>query len=194
VITAKVSTNNVTSYVCYFVGYNFPFAAVMGDPHFTVPLMSKQLLCYSIQGYAGLAFNLISNSHITINAMFIDSVQDKSEATWIGKMAIIPHGGGDDENYETIVLDSVNQAVIIQGQGKFKAAVVQEIHIHSHKNISVKFTRGMIKQVGNPVVRVIYTKPLASFDVTFHSNHLDVDWKIHDELIQNSHGLMGKWE
>jgi len=163
---------------------------VTGDPHFTVPLMSQQLLCYSIQGYPGLAFNLISNSHITINAMFIDSIQDNSEATWIGKMAIIPRGG--DENCQTIILDSVNQEVIIEGQGHFKAAVVQEINIHGHNNISVKI--GVVKQVGNPVVHVVYTKPLASFDVTFHSNHLDVDWKIHDKMIQNSHGLMGKWE
>ena len=167
------------------------FTAVMGDPHFTVPLMSQQLLCYSIQGYPGLTFNLISNSHITINAMFIDSVEDESEATWIGKMAIIPRGS--DEKYQTIVLDSVSQKVIIEEQGaEFKAAMVQEILIHSHNNITVKCTRGMVKQVGNPVVRVVYTKPLASFDVTFHHNHLDVDWRIHDEMIQNSHGLMGK--
>ena len=151
--------------------------------------MSGKTLCYSIQGYPGLAFNLITNDHITINAMFIDSINDESEATWIGKLAIVPRGG---ENYQSIVLDSTNQQVIIEGQGAFKAAVVQELHIYGHNNISVRFTKGLARQSGNPVVRVVYTRPLAIFDVTFHPNHLDVDWKMQDDMIKNSHGLMGK--
>ena len=151
--------------------------------------MSGKTLCYSVQGYPGLAFNLISNDHIAINAMFIDSINDETEATWIGKLAIVPRGG---EDYQSIILDSTKQKVIIDGQVEFEATVVQELHIHGHNNISVKFTKGMSRQSGNPTVRVIYTKPVAIFDVTFHSNHLDVDWKIQDDVIKNSHGLMGK--
>lgn len=151
--------------------------------------MSGKTLCYSIQGYPGLAFNLITNDYITINAMFIDSINDPSEATWIGKLAIVPRGG---ENYQSIILDSTNQQVIIDGQGKFLAAVVQELHIYGHNNISVRFTKGLARKSGNPVVRVVYTRPLAIFEVTFHSNHLDVDWKMQDDMIKNSHGLMGK--
>lgn len=150
--------------------------------------MSGKTLCYSIQGYPGLAFNLISNDHITINAMFIDSVNDKTEATWIGKLAIVPRGG---EHYQSIVLDSTKQQVIIEGQGGFKASVVQELNIYGHNNISVILTKGMTRHFGNPTVRVNY-KPLATFDVTFHSNHLDVDWKMQDVMIKNSHGLMGR--
>ena len=75
------------------------------------------MLCYSIQGYPGLAFNLIYNDHITINAMFIDSINDKTEATWIGKLATVPR---DDKNNQSIVLDSTNQQVIIDGQGEFR--------------------------------------------------------------------------
>ena len=121
--------------------------------------------------------------------MFIDSINDDTEATWIGKMAIVPRGS---EDYQSIVLDSTNQQVIIDGQGEFKASVVQELHIYGHNNISVKFTKGMARQSGNPIVRVIYSKPLAIFDIAFHSNHLDVDWKMQDDMIKNSHGLMGK--
>ena len=56
-----------------------------GDPHFLVPLFSNHLLCYSIQGYPGLAFNLIYNKNFIINAQFVDSVNDMKEATWIAK-------------------------------------------------------------------------------------------------------------
>jgi len=63
---------------------------VIGDPHFMVPLLSEEILCYSVQGYPGLAFNLIYNEHFIINAYFVDSIKGKSQATWIGKLAIIP--------------------------------------------------------------------------------------------------------
>ena len=61
-----------------------------GDPHFTVPLLSKEILCYSIQGYPGLAFNLIYNKDFIINVLLVDTEGDTSEATWIGKLAVIP--------------------------------------------------------------------------------------------------------
>ena len=46
---------------------------------------------YSIQGYPGLDFNLIYNNNFIINAQFVDSDGDTSEATWIGKLAVITH-------------------------------------------------------------------------------------------------------
>ena len=162
---------------------------VSGDPHFSIPLPSNEILCYSIQGYPGLAFNLISNDHITINALFIDSINDQSEATWISKLAVIP---GRNDDGITVTFNSVDQEVEIQNQGRFKVSIIERININSHDNITVKFTKGMRKQNSNPQVHVIYSKQLAIFDVTFHSNHLNIDWLVQEKLMENSHGLMGK--
>ena len=158
---------------------------IYGDPHFIVPLMSNETLCYSIQGYPGLAFNLISNKHFIINAVFVDSVGDTSEATWIGKLAVIPHNGN---NSDTVIFDSVNQQVTIVGQGTFRASAIKKIIINENGNI--KFTKGT--QTGNPTVHVSYTKPQADFDVTLYSNHLDVDWDLQYDEFADVHGLMGK--
>ena len=93
---------------------------MFGDPHFPVPLQSKQVLCYSVQGYPGLAFNLIYNKNFIINAYFVDSFGDVNEATWIGKLAVT----SQDKNVsDAVVFDSVNQEVIMVGQGSFKASV-----------------------------------------------------------------------
>ena len=148
------------------------------------------MLCYSIQGYSGLAFNLISNYHITINALFITSINDQTEATWIGKLAVIPSIKNDGT---AVIFNSINQDVEIQNQGKFKASVIGQININSHNNITVKFTKGMVKKKGNPHVRVVYSKQQAIFDITFYSNHLDIDWTVQGKLMENSHGLMGKY-
>ena len=160
---------------------------VYGDPHFIVPLPSKELLCYSIQGYPGLAFNLIYNKNFIINAQFVDSVGDTSEATWIGKLAVIPHSA----NHSDIVLfDSVDQEVTIVGKGTFKASIIRKIIIN--EDGSIKFTQGIEKQTGNPTVHVSYTNPQADFDVNFHSNHLNVDWNLQYDEFADLYGLMGK--
>ena len=161
----------------------------MGDPHFIVPLLSKEILCYSIQGYPGLAFNLISNKNFVINAHFVDSNGDSNEATWIGKLAVIPR---DDKNKSNaIIFDSVNQEIIINGQGTFKAAAIDRIIFSKN---GIKFITNKLNQLHkNPIVHVTYEKSLASFDVTFYNNHLNVDWDIVYENISESYGLMGGW-
>ena len=164
---------------------------VSGDPHFTIPLMTNETLCYSIQGYAGLAFNLISNHHLTVNALFIDSVNDTAEVTWIGKLAVIPHNMNKSQ---AIIFDSIKQEVYLPNQGSFKALVIKQIKIQESGHINIRFTKGLITKQGPManLIKVSHEQLKAKFDVTFHSDHLDVDWKIQDRLIPHSHGLMGK--
>ena len=97
---------------------------IFGDPHFIVPLSSKEVLCYSIQGYPGLSFNLISNKNFIINAHFVDSMGDKTEATWIGKLAVIPQNSNKSD---AVIFDSANQEVIMVSQGSFRASVIKQI-------------------------------------------------------------------
>ena len=89
-----------------------------------VPLQFDEVLCYSIQGYPGLAFNLIYNDDFVINALFIDSIGDKEEATWIGKLSVIPRHTNESE---AVIFDSVKQEVVLVDQGHFKASVVDKI-------------------------------------------------------------------
>ena len=161
---------------------------IYGDPHFSVPLLRGGKLCYSIQGIPGLPFNLLSSRHLIINALFIDSVNDPTQATWIGKLAIIPQHVGESQ---PIIFDSVSQSIKIVHQGTFKPQFLQRIVINETGNIAIKTTRGLNRQAGNPTVTVFLTNPVASFDVTFHNDHLDVNWKIQTNEMDGSHGLLG---
>ena len=161
---------------------------VAGDPHFRVPLLSDDTLCYSIQGYPGLIFNLIYNDDFVINALFIDSIGDEKEVTWIGKLAVIPRHANKSD---AVIFDSVNQEIILVDQGNFKASIIDTISYDASGKLSVKFTPGIAEQAGNPTVHVKYDKPLASFDVTFFSNHLDVNWDLKYDSVPKIHGLMG---
>ena len=166
---------------------------MMGDPHFMVPLLSEEVLCYSIQGYPGLAFNLISNKNFVINAHFVDSIGDSSEATWIGKLAVIPK---NNNKSDAVIFDSVNQEVSIVGydHGKFKAAMIDQITFNKDGKMSIKFSKFNKQEGKNPVIHVTYENPLAKFDVKFykHMHHLDVDWDIDYENVSDINGLMGE--
>ena len=185
------SATNICNYVAHSFYNNCDLLLIdmeiNGDPHFIVPLLSKELLCYSIQGYPGLAFNLIYNKNFIINAQFVDSDGDTSEATWIGKLAVIPHNSNSSE---AIIFDSAEQTVTVVGRGSFKASIIKKVIISN--NDKVKFIQGIEKQTGNPTVHVSYTDPRADFDVSFHSNHLNVDWNLKYDEFADLHGLMGK--
>ena len=122
----------------------------MGDPHFMVPLVSGDKLCYSIQGYPGLVFNLVYNHNYIVNALFVDSHDDEKDATWIGKLAVIPQYSNKSE---AVVFDSINQEVILVNQGHFTAAAVDTVAFDEMGKTSVKFTQSAAKQTNNPTVQ-----------------------------------------
>ena len=49
-----------------------------------------------------------------------------------------------------------------------------------------------MKWSANPTVHVVYSNPQAEFDVTYHENHLNVDWNFQRDNLHGMHGLMGK--
>ena len=117
----------------------------------------------------------------------MDSGGDTSKATWIGKLAVIPHNSNSSD---AIVFDSVDQKVTVVGHESFKATLIKKIIIS--EDGSIKFTQGVEAQTGNPTVHVSYTNPQADFDVNFHSNHLNVDWNVKYDEFAEMHGLMGE--
>ena len=158
-----------------------------GDPHFTVPLLNGENLCYSVQGVPGVPFNLLSNRHLIINAFFIN---DPNQTTWVGTLAVMPQ---NTTATQIIILDSVSQSIKIKGEGTFKPQFLQYIGIDETGSIVVKTTYGLMKQKGHPTVEIHFINPMAIFYVTFHHDHLDIDWKMQSDEIENSHGLLGMY-
>jgi len=133
-----------------------------------------------------LTFNLICNKDFIINALFVDTEGDTSDATWIGKLAVVPQ---NTNKSDAVVFDSVNQDVVIVGEGSLKASMIKQIIFT--ENGAVNFSQSVQRKSGNPTIQVLYTKPQAKFDVTFYKNHLNVDWSMNYDEFYNSHGLMG---
>ena len=66
----------------------------------------------------------------------------------------------------------------MSSQGSFRTSAIKQIIFNEDGKVSIKFTKGLTKQSGNPIVHIIYSKPQADFDVAYHQNHLNmhVDW------------------
>ena len=88
-----------------------------------------------------------------------------------------------------MLLSLTLQAVTIVGEGSLNAATIKQITFT--ENGTAKFSKTMKKQIGNPIIRVMYAKPQAKFDVIFYKNHLNVDWSLNYNEFHDSHGLMG---
>ena len=161
---------------------------IKGDPHFIVPLVSGDKLCYSIQGYSGVIINLIYSQNFIINALFVDSHSDEKHKTQIGKIAVIPR-----YSKNALIFDSVKQEVVLVSQRlHITATIVDSITVDEMGKMSVKFTRDITNYTDNHTVHVEYAKPLGTFNVSFYENHLDIiDWNMTCDGITKIHGLMG---
>ena len=105
---------------------------MFGDPHFMVPLQSKEIyVCFFIQGYPGLAFNSIYNKNFIINAHFVaDSMGDENEATWISSYST------KQKQFTCCHLNFCQQGCDNVGQGSFKASVIQKITFDENGNLN----------------------------------------------------------
>ena len=132
---------------------------------------------------------MLSNKQLIVNALFTHSINDPTQSTWIGKLAVIlQHTNAP----QVIIFDSVSQSVRIKGKGTFKPGFIQHIIINQTGSIAIKTTHGLINQIGNPIIKILITNPLATFHVTFYQNHLDIDWVMQSNETEYSYGLLGK--
>ena len=93
------------------------------DPHFIVPLLNGQDMCYSLQGEPYFAFNLISDPIISINSYFIPPEEGKnlSEfATFLGDIGILVQpeecrDSCDPDDITKIAISAADSSIIIKG-------------------------------------------------------------------------------
>ena len=158
------------------------------DPHFAIYLQSGKLLCYTVQGEHGFAFNLISNEKVHMNALFVPDSQ-REEVTWIGSLGIVvknTHFQGS--NTTRLQFDSKVNQIHINDKVTLEA---RNIDMLTFRNGKLSISEGpVIESFHYPSVRVNLDDLGMQFTVNFTGEHLDMMWnKL--EQNQHSHGLIG---
>ena len=168
-----------------------PTTMIFGDPHFSITLPTKQLLCFSLQGEHGFVFNLISNPLLQMNALFIpDAV--RSEVTWLGSLGVvIKNNLFKKSNVTKMRFVAEEKMVYVGDKIKLNADMVEKL---TFTNGKLKISEAMREK--NQLTRFdvqVDLKDLGlSFAVRFvKGNHLDVMWNSVLQQPKESHGIIG---
>ena len=168
------------------------------DPHFAVPLLNGQDLCYSLQGEPYFAFNLISDPTISINSYFIPPENGKafSEfATFLGDIGILVQpeeckGHCNPEDITKIVISASDRSVLLGGsRTKLKNRHVKVFVENGTATIKLG---NVLRKEDHPSLTVTVTQPPLSFIVQFVNEHLDLIVRDFSGISSSAHGIMGK--
>ena len=170
------------------------------DPHFIVPLMGNQKFCYSMQGMANFAFNLVSDYFISINAYFVLPEEEKQSmfkeyATFIGDIGILiqqdGHRGKDQlKNMTKISISASDHSVTVDGIKTVISDHSVNVVIDSRSTmVTVDKT---VDEKTTPDLTVTVKQPKLSFGVTFVHSHIDLVFIDDSGVSHDCHGIMGK--
>lgn len=167
------------------------------DPHFAVPLLNGQDICYSLQGEPYFAFNLISDPVISINSYFIPPEKGKNLtefATFLGDIGILVQpeqcmGNCVPYNITKIVISASDRSVLIEGsKTKVKDRNVQVLVDDSIATVKLGIVLG---KGDHPSLTVTIKYPPLAFKVQFVNEHLDLIVKDFSGISSSAHGIMG---
>ena len=158
------------------------------DPHFSVILPDKKILCFSVMGDHGFSYNLISNKKVTVNALFSPD-SERDEVTWIGGLGIIARNS-DLKNQVSITL-TANPPSITFNKATLSPHNVKRIIFKADRVVISDKSPSSVPEGPQPSVLVFLESAGLSFSVHFMREHLDMFW--HNNTIQDedSDGLVG---
>ena len=160
------------------------------DPHFSIGLPDGKMLCYTVQGEHGFAFNLISNEKVYMNAKFVQDSR-REEVTWLGSMGIIVQSSGyKSSNATALRFEAIENKIYINNKIILEARNIEKLTFSDSKL--------MISEAA-PVEGFRYPKTFVdlkdvglSFSIEFMNEHLDLYWHSTGQQVADSHGLIGK--
>lgn len=163
--------------------------AVMGsDPHFSVLLPSGSLFCYTVQGEQGSIFNLISNEHLEMNALFVpgpDPNPMQKVKTWLGQIGITVKGV---EKSIQLVFTAETSEITINKKVSIPSSSVEKLSFRTGKLVMME-----TKKTKQPKICIEDNDAGLHLSIVFVNNqHLDLVWHSTSEITGKSGGLVGK--
>ena len=163
------------------------------DPHFSIALPSGELLCFTVQGERGFAFNLVSNKRVKINTLFVPD-SEREEVTWMGSLGIVVQGEGyQGSNKTSLRFDAKTKQVEVENKVTLDANGIDSLAFRNGKLIISEKDQEKDHDYKHPSVCVNLEDLGLHFHVTFFGEHLDIYWNsVTGEQEGNTHGLIGR--
>ena len=167
------------------------------DPHFAVPLLNGQDMCYSLQGEPYFVFNLISDPIISINSYFIPPEKGNTLnefATFLGAIGILVQpedcmGNCDQDNITKIAVSASDRSVLLdESKTKLRNRHIQVFVENSTATIKLG---NVLKKGDHPSLTVTIKQPSLVFQIQFVNEHLDLIVKDFSGISSSAHGIIG---
>lgn len=159
------------------------------DPHFSVVLPSKKMLCYSVMGKHHHSYNLISNEHLLLNAIFAPDSR-REEVTWIGTLGVIAKNLTSNGTMSKLKFVARPRRIFIDDKATLYPKNINKIVVKNGR-VSISQSEPTIG-FRYPSVLVILVDSGLTFTIRFMNEHLDMFWHSTAQQHSHSHGLIGK--
>jgi hypothetical protein len=157
------------------------------DPHFAIRLAEGELLCYTFQGRHNTIFNLLSNDHLQMNALFVPDATDYDN-TWLGSIGVTALRDG--KKTTTLRFTAADQLVRIGERVQFDAKTIKKLTFNNGELSVLKVPSNHTQLY--PRVQVDFVDSKLSFTVGFTKNsHLDLYWHSTGIPSKTSSGVVG---
>ena len=171
------------------------------DPHFAVPLLNGQDMCYSLQGEPYFVFNLISDPIININSYFIPPERGNTLnefATFLEAIGILVQsedcmGNCDQDDIIKIAVSASDRSVLLdESKTKLRNRHVQVFVENCDSTATIKLGN-VLKKEDHPSLTVTIKQLSLVFQVQFVNEHLDFIVKDFSGINTNAHGIIGSY-
>lgn len=149
------------------------------------------MLCYTVQGEHGFAFNLINNKQLIMNAKFMPDAR-REEVTWLGSMGIIIRNSNYAGSNDTkLRFEAGEKTLYINDKVALNAKNIDKLTFSDGKMKISEATPS--KGFHYPSVLIDLKDVEVSFTIKYTNQHLDMFWHSTGKKVTNSHGIIGEW-
>ena len=168
--------------------------SVARDPHFFLPLINGDHMCFSVQGEPNFAFNLIKDQYIQLNAQFVLPAEDESHtvgnvSTFLGDLGLAitdPETG----NITIVKVSAPDHGVLV---GHSLTVVMDKpVYVDVSKTVTIKIDAyAETTKLKDESAWLYINTDNFGIKVRFYKKHLDMFLTKTNGLTKDAHGLIG---
>ena len=163
------------------------------DPHFFLPLLNGDYLCYSVQGQPDFMFSLIKDKYVQLNAQFVLPASGENNtianvSTFLGNLGLLLRSPKTGQTFSAKVSAQDHSIKVGDEFVKIDRKPVT-VTISTEYNVTVNI--GTTLDNGSAWLN-IKTDVGFGMRIRFYKKHLDLMITANEGLTNKADGLMGK--
>ena len=167
------------------------------DPHFFLPLLNGDNLCFSVQGQPDFMFSLIQDKYVNLNAKFVLPTGAKSNtisnfSTLIGDLGLTLYNPVSG-NVTVIKVSAQDQSISIDDSKTIIKDMLVTIKLLSNFSVTISIDKHKEENTLKDETALVSINTELGFGlkVKFYKKHMDMILTEISTLTKSAHGMIG---